>query len=168
MAKDDDGDRSESGSNDSGGRGGGDDDRNDDDGGGRGRGRGRGGDDDGNDDGGRDDDRGGADDGGRTQNRGGDRSSRGDGSGRNDRGVAWVRLSQDDAHRAVSRGEIVPLSRVLRTVESRQKGTVVSVDLLRSTEGRTVYDVVVVERSGDYVRVFVDARTNSVLGTRRR
>lgn len=122
--------------------------------------------DDGGDDDGGDDDRGDdGDDGGD----GGDDEG-GDGGGRDggERSGGWRALSQDEARAAVARGDLVPLTRILRTVASARPGQVVSVDLLGHRDGMRIYDIVVVTRGNDFYRVLVDARRNRILETRRR
>lgn len=138
-------------------------------------------DDSGSDDDGSDDSDGGSDDsgsdddsdddgngGGSGSNSGKGSSSRGSGSSDDRKEVTWRRLSQDDVRRAVSAGTFQSLSRVLKTVEARRPGTVVSVDLLESSRGSAVYDIVVVADGNQFFRVFVDARRNRVLEVRRR
>jgi hypothetical protein len=74
---------------------------------------------------------------------------------------------QDYARREVERGEMVPLSRVLRTVRAAKPGRVVDIDLVRRTGTGSVYLIVVMGFDADLWQVSVDARRNTILKMRR-
>lgn len=136
-------DHGEGGEGGSSGHGGGDHDSGD----GRGRGRGRG--------------RGGDDGDGRGRGRGRGRGN--DDDDRDDDDLS----DQEYARRGVERGEMVPLSSVLRTVRAARPGRVVNVDLVRTTRRGAIYRVVVMGSEHDLWQISVDAERNRILGMRR-
>ena len=108
----------------------------------------------------RDDDNGGHGRGGDDDADHGDGDDRGDDDSRD-------RLDHDYARRGVARGELVPLAAILQRVRSERPGRVVKVDLLRQGRTGAVYRVVVIGERNERWQVFVDARRNSILKTRR-
>lgn len=77
-------------------------------------------------------------------------------------------LADDDEHdhdrarRALERGEIVPLPRILARVERDQPGQVVEVELERE-HGRWIYEIKLVKPGGALVALEYDARDGSPL-----
>ncbi|EXI67571.1 MAG: Peptidase propeptide and YPEB domain protein [Candidatus Accumulibacter adjunctus] len=74
----------------------------------------------------------------------------------------------DRARQAVEAGEILPLARVLERVEQLHPGQVIDVELEREHDARWIYKLKVLQRGGALIRLKVDARDGTVLGSRTR
>lgn len=72
------------------------------------------------------------------------------------------RAEQDAIRRAVERGELLPLPRVLAIAQSRVKGEVVKVELDYEPEG-IKYEVNILTPSGRVREVEINARNGSVI-----
>jgi len=72
------------------------------------------------------------------------------------------RSDHDDARRAYERGEAQPLSQILKRVQTVVPGEVLEVEMDRE-DGRLVYEIEVLQRSGRVLEVTVDARSGAVL-----
>lgn len=68
----------------------------------------------------------------------------------------------DRARRALERGEVLPLDRILAAVRARVPGEVVGVELERE-RGAWVYEVRVIDPSGRRLEVHVDAAKAVIL-----
>ncbi|SIO47704.1 Peptidase propeptide and YPEB domain-containing protein [Rhodovulum sp. ES.010] len=68
----------------------------------------------------------------------------------------------DRARRALERGEIRPLHRILPEVEDRFDARLLEVELERE-EGRLVYEMELITRDGRLLEVLVDAASGQVL-----
>lgn len=71
----------------------------------------------------------------------------------------------DKARRALEAGEILPLRTVLEHVERDHPGQIMEVELEQKGD-RWIYEVKVLRTGGALVKVKIDGRTGSVLGTR--
>ncbi|WP_207620307.1 PepSY domain-containing protein, partial [Oharaeibacter diazotrophicus] len=89
----------------------------------------------------------------------GDDHGGGGGNGRGD----GIRLGHDEARAAVERGEMVPLSQVLRMIRRSGRGEPIDVELVRRRTGRVIYEVIVLDEQRHLVRLFVDAADNRIL-----
>lgn len=74
---------------------------------------------------------------------------------------------QDAARRALQRGEIVPLGRVLDAARRDFAGRVVEVDLERE-DGAWVYEIKLLGHRGAVIEAYYDARTATLLRARGR
>lgn len=83
-------------------------------------------------------------------------------------GHAGESHDHDRARQALEAGEILPLARVLERVEQRYPGQVIDVELERDHDGRWIYEVKVLQRGGSLIKLKVDARDGTVLGSRTR
>jgi len=81
-------------------------------------------------------------------------------------GQAGEGHDHDRARQALEAGEILPLSRVLERVEQQHPGQVIDVELEREHDARWVYEVKVLQRGGSLIKLKVDARAGTVLGSR--
>lgn len=72
------------------------------------------------------------------------------------------RGDHDDARRAFERGEAQPLSQILKRVQTVAPGEVLEVEMDREN-GRLVYEIEVLQRSGRVLEITVDARSGAVL-----
>lgn len=72
--------------------------------------------------------------------------------------------TQDTARRAVERGELMPLSKILGRVEQEFPGRVVEVELERRG-GRFVYEIEVLQQGGRVVKLVYDGRTGERLAS---
>jgi|HigsolmetaAR205D_1030408.scaffolds.fasta_scaffold00972_7 uncharacterized membrane protein YkoI len=68
------------------------------------------------------------------------------------------------ARRAVERGEILPLSRILALIERDHPGRVLEVELDRE-DGRYVYEIEVLRTDGRVIELTYDASTGELLET---
>ena len=75
---------------------------------------------------------------------------------------AFADDDQDRARDALSRGEILPFSRILAVIEREVDGRVIEIDLDRAG-GRYVYEVEVLSPGGRLVELSLDAATGAVL-----
>lgn len=75
---------------------------------------------------------------------------------------AFADDDHDRARAAVSRGEILPLPRILAVVELDVGGRVIEIDL-DDEDGRFVYEVEAVGQDGRLVELSIDAATGVVL-----
>lgn len=75
---------------------------------------------------------------------------------------AFADDDQDHAREALSRGEILPLSRILAVVEQEVGGRVIEIDLDRD-DGRYVYEVEALSSDGRLLEISIDAATGAVL-----
>lgn len=71
------------------------------------------------------------------------------------------------ARAALQAGEILSLQKVLERVQASHPGDVLEVELERE-QGRWVYELKLLQRSGALLRLDVDARTAEVLRSRQR
>lgn len=81
------------------------------------------------------------------------------GEGRGD----GTRLGHDEARAGVERGEMVPLSQVLRMIRRSGRGEPIDVELVRRRTGRIIYEVIVLDAERRLVRLYVDAADNRIL-----
>lgn len=72
-------------------------------------------------------------------------------------------LDHDRARRALMRGEIAPLEKVLEAARARIEGEFVGAELEREG-GRWVYDLKFIDRAGRLRKIHVDAKTANILG----
>ncbi|MGG4604639.1 PepSY domain-containing protein [Paenalcaligenes sp. Me131] len=72
------------------------------------------------------------------------------------------RSDHERARRAVEAGEIMPLRSLLDTVENDYPGQVVEVEL-EHEDGQLVYEIKVLQASGQRLKLVLDARTGEVL-----
>ncbi len=75
------------------------------------------------------------------------------------------------ARKALEAGEVLPLKTILERVERDYPGQVMDVELEREHEGRSerwIYKVKVLRTGGTLVKLKVDAREGSVLGSKSR
>lgn len=68
----------------------------------------------------------------------------------------------DRARRALERGEVLPLERILAVVRARVPGEVVRIELERD-DGKWIYEVRVLDAAGRRVEVHVDAARAVIL-----
>lgn len=78
-----------------------------------------------------------------------------------DAGEGGKDKDHDRAHRALSAGEIAPLSEVLGAVRDRVAGDVVDIELERE-DGVWVYEVKLIDGRGRLLELYVDARTKRI------
>lgn len=71
----------------------------------------------------------------------------------------------DRARRAVEAGEVLPLDKILEGVERDYPGQIMEVELEQKRE-RWVYEIKVLQTGGVLVKLKIDGRTGSVIGTR--
>jgi uncharacterized membrane protein YkoI len=87
-------------------------------------------------------------------------------------GTGAVRAGEEDherARKALEAGEVLPLKAILQRVERAHPGQVMDVELEREHEGsaeRWIYKVKVLGSGGALVRLKVDARDGTVLGSK--
>ena len=75
------------------------------------------------------------------------------------------------ASKALEAGEVLPLKTILERVERAYPGQVMDVELERDHEnrsGRWIYEIKVLRTSGTLVKLKVDARDGTVLGSKSR
>ena len=72
------------------------------------------------------------------------------------------RDDHDAARRAYQRGEILPLSQILQRVLKVTPGEVLEVEL-DDDDGRPIYEIEILERSGRVLEFEIDARSGAVL-----
>lgn len=73
------------------------------------------------------------------------------------------------ARKALEAGEVLPLKTILERVERAYPGQVMDVELERDHEsrgGRWIYEIKVLRTSGALVKLKVDARDGTVLGSK--
>ncbi|MGM9424888.1 PepSY domain-containing protein [Hydrogenophaga sp. MI9] len=75
------------------------------------------------------------------------------------------RGDHERAREAVMSGQILPLSTVLQKLEREQAGQVLEIELEPSAD-RWVYEVKLLQASGQLLRLEVDATTGEVIGRR--
>ncbi len=87
-------------------------------------------------------------------------------------GAAYAdREDHERARKALEAGEVLPLKTILERVEQNFPGQVMDVELEREHEGRSerwIYKVKVLRTGGTLVKLKVDAREGSVLGSKSR
>lgn len=85
-------------------------------------------------------------------------------------GPAWADDDDHDrARKALQAGEVLPLKTILERVERSHPGQVMDVELERehdSRGGRWIYKLKVLQPDGALLRLKVDAREGTVLGTK--
>ena len=69
-------------------------------------------------------------------------------------------MADDDARKA---GQLLPLQTVLARVDARFDGTVIDADLMQARKGRVVYEVRLLSRQGNVIRIQLDAATGAFL-----
>lgn len=72
------------------------------------------------------------------------------------------RLSHDEARRAVARGEIKPLSEIVRVAEQSFSAPLIEVEFERF-KGRYVYELVLLSADGALVELYYDAATAELM-----
>lgn len=72
------------------------------------------------------------------------------------------RSDHEQARRAVEAGEIMPLRSLLDAIETDYPGQVVEVEL-EHEDGLLVYEIKVLQASGQRLKLILDARTGEVL-----
>jgi uncharacterized membrane protein YkoI len=72
------------------------------------------------------------------------------------------RHDHDDALRAHQRGEILSLSQILKRVLRAAPGEVLEVEL-DDDDGRPIYEIEIMERSGRVLEIEIDASSGAVL-----
>lgn len=75
------------------------------------------------------------------------------------------RGDHERAREAVMSGQILPLSTVLQKLEREQAGQVLEIELEPSAD-RWIYEVKLLQASGQLLRLEVDAATGEVIGRR--
>lgn len=77
-----------------------------------------------------------------------------------------VHADQDHevARRAVERGELLPLSKILQIAEAKYPGRVLEVDLERE-RGRFLYEIEVLLKDGRVIELTYDGQTGELLKT---
>ena len=89
-------------------------------------------------------------------------------------GSGVAHADQEDherARKALEAGEVLPLKTILERVERAYPGQVMDVELEREhrgTGGRWIYEIKVLRTSGTLVKLKVDARDGTVLGSKSR
>jgi uncharacterized membrane protein YkoI len=89
-------------------------------------------------------------------------------------GTGVVRAGEEDherARKALEAGEVLPLNTILERVERVYPGQVMDVELERDHENRSerwIYKVKVLRTGGALVKLKVDARDGTVLGSKSR
>jgi uncharacterized membrane protein YkoI len=73
----------------------------------------------------------------------------------------------DRARRAVEAGEVMPLNRILDTLEREHPGQVIEVEL-EQEDGHWIYEIKLLRPGGSLVKMEVDARDGAVLKSRER
>ena len=68
----------------------------------------------------------------------------------------------DRARRAVDRGEILPMAKLLERLKTQVPGEVIGVEFEREY-GRWVYEFKIIDSYGRLLEVYLDARTGTVL-----
>ena len=86
--------------------------------------------------------------------------------------LAWPAGADDSrdherARAALQAGEVMPLQTLLEGVQRRHPGDVLEVELERE-QGRWVYELKLLQRGGQVLRLDVDARTGDILRSRTR
>jgi hypothetical protein len=71
----------------------------------------------------------------------------------------------EQARTALTRGEVVPLRRVLEAVERQSPGDILKIELLPAPSGGFFYKLKILARDGRVVKQCRDARTGAVLTT---
>lgn len=80
---------------------------------------------------------------------------------------AFADDDHERARRAVEAGEVLPLRAVLAGIEETHPGHVLEVELERE-DGRWIYEIKLMGREGDVVKLELDARDGRVLEVRGR
>lgn len=73
------------------------------------------------------------------------------------------RHDHEQARAALTRGEVVPLRRVLETVERQTPGDILKIELLPTPSGGLIYKLKVLARDGRVVKHCLDARSGAIL-----
>lgn len=71
----------------------------------------------------------------------------------------------EQARAALTRGEVVPLRRVLETVERQSPGDILRVELQPTPAGGLVYRIKILARDGRVVKQCLDARSGAILAS---
>ena len=82
--------------------------------------------------------------------------------------AAEKKRDQDQARGVMKSQKIIPYGEIARRVESRFKGRVVGQQLRQFSRERWVYELKILEDSGQVVSVLVDAHSGQVMGSRGR
>lgn len=69
----------------------------------------------------------------------------------------------EQARAALTRGEVIPLRRVLEAVERQSSGDILKIELLPAPAGGFFYKLKILARDGKVVKQCRDARTGAVL-----
>jgi hypothetical protein len=78
------------------------------------------------------------------------------------------RTDQDRAFDAERRGIVLPYGRVLKKVKQAVPGDIVRVRLQQNKSSVWTYEVTVLDQSGRYIQLSLNARTGTVISKRRR
>ncbi|PKO88030.1 MAG: hypothetical protein CVU16_14710 [Betaproteobacteria bacterium HGW-Betaproteobacteria-10] len=85
--------------------------------------------------------------------------------------VASDEHDHDRARQALEAGEVLPLRTILERIEREYPGQVIDVELERKDrrgDVRWVYEIKLLRRGGNLVKLKVDARDGTVIGTKSR
>ncbi len=75
---------------------------------------------------------------------------------------------QDDALRAMKRGQIIPYGQISRRAQRQFGGRVVGQQVRQMSKDRWVYELRILQDDGKVISVVMDAHTGKVLGSRGR
>ena len=82
--------------------------------------------------------------------------------------AAEKKRDQDQARGVMKQQKIIPYGEIARRVERRFKGRVVGQELRQYSRERWVYELKILEASGQVVSVLVDAHSGQIMGSRGR
>ena len=72
------------------------------------------------------------------------------------------RFNQDDARKALKKGQVMPLTAILDIAARREPGGVIAVDL-ETHKGRLIYEIDVITHDGRRRELQIDARKGDIL-----
>ena len=73
----------------------------------------------------------------------------------------------DQARQALESGQILPLRKILETIESHYSGQVLEIELDRQ-HGRWIYEIKMLQKDGLRIKLKVDAADGTVISDRRK
>ena len=79
--------------------------------------------------------------------------------------LAWAHRDQDRARQALQAGQIMPLKKVMEQLEAQFPGQVLEVEL-EQKGSRWIYEIKLIDASGQMMRFKVDASTGYILSHR--
>ncbi len=82
--------------------------------------------------------------------------------------AAEKKSDQDQVRGVMKRQKIIPYGQIARQVQRRFKGRIVGQELRQYSRERWVYELKILEDSGQVVSVLVDAHSGQVMGSRGR